>query len=96
MSRIAEKPAPVPVPSPARGDVVALTLTKTVSTLLDRAIANARDAMIGRQADHGYWLFELEADATVPAEYVLLRHHLGEGRTVSYAARAGAAAYNLR
>ncbi len=48
MSRPAEKPAPVPVQTPVRGDVVALTLTKTVSTLLDRAIASARDAMIGR------------------------------------------------
>jgi squalene-hopene/tetraprenyl-beta-curcumene cyclase len=78
MSRIAEKPAPVPVPSPARGDVVALTLTKTVSTLLDRAIAGARDAMIGRQSDEGYWLFELEADCTIPAEYIMMMHFLDE------------------
>ena len=26
----------------------------------------------------GHWVFELEADATIPAEYVLLRHYLGE------------------
>ena len=30
-----------------------------------------------RQAD-GHWVFELEADCTIPAEYVLLRHYLGE------------------
>src|SRR6185312_12598617 len=30
-----------------------------------------------RQAD-GHWVFELEADATIPAEYVLLRHYRGE------------------
>jgi squalene-hopene/tetraprenyl-beta-curcumene cyclase len=30
-----------------------------------------------RQPD-GHWVFELEADATIPAEYVLLRHYLGE------------------
>ena len=29
-------------------------------------------------AQDGHWLFELEADATIPAEYVLLRHYLGE------------------
>ncbi len=78
MSRIAEKPSPIPVPAPARGDIVALTLTKTVSTLLDRAIASARDAMIGRQADEGYWLFELEADCTIPAEYIMMMHFLDE------------------
>ena len=26
----------------------------------------------------GHWVFELEADATIPAEYVLLRHYRGE------------------
>ena len=29
-------------------------------------------------ADDGHWVFELEADATIPAEYVLLRQYLGE------------------
>ena len=31
-----------------------------------------------RQRADGHWVFELEADATIPAEYVLLRHYLGE------------------
>ena len=26
----------------------------------------------------GHWAFELEADATIPAEYILLQHYLGE------------------
>ena len=33
--------------------------------------------MNGQHRD-GHWVFELEADATIPAEYVLLRHYLGE------------------
>jgi squalene-hopene/tetraprenyl-beta-curcumene cyclase len=79
MSRIAEKPAPsTGAGTQARADVVALTLTKTVSTLLDRAIALARDAMIARQTAAGYWLFELEADATIPAEYIMMMHFLDE------------------
>src|ERR1700751_1100459 len=45
---------------------------------IDRAIAGATDALLARQHDDGHWLFELEADATIPAEYVLLRHYLGE------------------
>jgi squalene-hopene/tetraprenyl-beta-curcumene cyclase len=45
---------------------------------LDASIASATEALLGyRQAD-GHWVFELESDATIPAEYVLLRHYLGE------------------
>jgi len=45
---------------------------------LDRAIATARDALISLQSAQGYWLFELEADCTIPAEYILLMHFLDE------------------
>jgi len=45
---------------------------------LQRAIERATEALLARQHDDGHWLFELEADATIPAEYVLLRHYLGE------------------
>jgi squalene-hopene/tetraprenyl-beta-curcumene cyclase len=45
---------------------------------LDRHIDAARDALLACQRPDGHWLFELEADATIPAEYVLLRHHLAE------------------
>jgi squalene-hopene/tetraprenyl-beta-curcumene cyclase len=45
---------------------------------IDKTIASATRAVLGfRQAD-GHWVFELEADCTIPAEYVLLRHYLGE------------------
>jgi squalene-hopene/tetraprenyl-beta-curcumene cyclase len=45
---------------------------------IDASIAAATHALLGlRQAD-GHWVFELEADCTIPAEYVLLRHYLGE------------------
>jgi squalene-hopene/tetraprenyl-beta-curcumene cyclase len=45
---------------------------------LDRAIGAATEALLAAQRPDGHWLFELEADATIPAEYVLLRHYLGE------------------
>ncbi|MBN8965473.1 MAG: squalene--hopene cyclase, partial [Rhizobiales bacterium] len=45
---------------------------------LDRSIATATRALLDAQKPDGHWLFELEADATSPAEYVLLRHYLGE------------------
>jgi squalene-hopene/tetraprenyl-beta-curcumene cyclase len=48
------------------------------SKTIDASIASATRALLGfRQAD-GHWVFELEADCTIPAEYVLLRHYLGE------------------
>jgi squalene-hopene/tetraprenyl-beta-curcumene cyclase len=45
---------------------------------LDRRIRRAADALRKRQGADGHWVFELEADATIPAEYILLRQYLGE------------------
>jgi squalene-hopene/tetraprenyl-beta-curcumene cyclase len=47
-------------------------------TVLDVRIRRAADALLRRQKPDGHWVFELEADATIPAEYILLRHFLGE------------------
>ena len=38
----------------------------------------ATQALLACQRPDGHWVFELEADATIPAEYVLLRHYLAE------------------
>jgi squalene-hopene/tetraprenyl-beta-curcumene cyclase len=45
---------------------------------LDAAITRAVDAILAAQRPDGHWVYELEADATIPAEYVLLVHYLGE------------------
>jgi squalene-hopene/tetraprenyl-beta-curcumene cyclase len=45
---------------------------------LEGSIDRATAALLARQHEDGHWLFELEADATIPAEYVLLRHYLAE------------------
>ena len=45
---------------------------------LGRTIASATKALLDAQKPDGHWCFELEADATIPAEYVLLRHYLAE------------------
>src|SRR5438034_132705 len=39
---------------------------------LDRSIASAADALIALQRPDGHWVFELEADATIPVEIMLL------------------------
>src|SRR5262245_60572432 len=46
--------------------------------VLERRIFNASRALLAEQREDGHWCFELEADATIPAEYVLLRHFRGE------------------
>jgi squalene-hopene/tetraprenyl-beta-curcumene cyclase len=45
---------------------------------LEERIERATLALLAQQRPDGHWVFELEADATIPAEYVLLRHYLGE------------------
>ena len=45
---------------------------------LANCIELARDALLKRQKPDGHLVFELEADATIPAEYILMVHHLGE------------------
>jgi squalene-hopene/tetraprenyl-beta-curcumene cyclase len=45
---------------------------------LDQSISAATRALLDCQRPEGEWCFELEADCTIPSEYVLLRHYLGE------------------
>ena len=55
----------------------AATIGKDLDELEDD-IDRAVQALMRRQRPDGHWVFELEADATIPSEYVLLRHYLGE------------------
>ncbi len=45
---------------------------------LDRVIAEASGWLKAQQLEDGHWLFVLEADASIPAEYILFQHHMGE------------------
>src|SRR4051812_5586286 len=45
---------------------------------IDSAIDRAAEALFRLQRADGHWVFELEADATIPSEYVLLVHYLAE------------------
>jgi squalene-hopene/tetraprenyl-beta-curcumene cyclase len=45
---------------------------------VEDAIRAATDAVLSQQRPDGHWVYELEADATIPAEYVLLVHYLAE------------------
>ena len=45
---------------------------------VEGAIGAATAAILAQQKPDGHWVYELEADATIPAEYVLLVHYLAE------------------
>ena len=45
---------------------------------LEACIDAAASALLDLQQADGHFVFELEADATIPAEYVLMRHYLAE------------------
>jgi squalene-hopene/tetraprenyl-beta-curcumene cyclase len=57
-------------------------LTETAPTVsseaLDDAVRGAEGALLARQSGDGHWVFELEADATIPSEYIMLQHFLDE------------------
>jgi len=45
---------------------------------LEASIERATDALLALGKSDGHWCFELEADCTIPAEYVLMRHYRAE------------------
>jgi squalene-hopene/tetraprenyl-beta-curcumene cyclase len=51
---------------------------RSLDDTLEPHIQKAAQALLSQQRPDGHWVFELEADCTIPAEYVLLRHYLGE------------------
>jgi len=53
-----------------------ILIRPNASDAIERAVGGAASALRRRQRPDGHWVFELEADATIPAEYVLLEHYL--------------------
>ncbi|NIN33833.1 MAG: squalene--hopene cyclase [Gammaproteobacteria bacterium] len=45
---------------------------------LAEAIQEAKDELYRHQHADGHWIYELEADCTIPAEYILMNHFTGE------------------
>ncbi len=50
----------------------------TQVAFLDVALAQARDRILAEQAPEGYWCWPLEADCTIPSEYILMMHFMDE------------------
>ncbi len=56
---------------------------------VEGVIANATTALLKQQKGDGHWVYELEADATIPSEYVLLVHYLGENANIELERKIG-------
>ena len=73
-----------PLPGAYRGQDHALTNAPAgidvpdVRDELDEVVAEATQALKRQQHADGHWVFELEADVAITAEYILLQHHLAE------------------
>ncbi|MHB8255104.1 MAG: squalene--hopene cyclase [Acidiferrobacter sp.] len=65
------------VPAQSRGSCEPVACDASTA-LLDAAIAEARDALLALQTQEGYWCWPLEADCTIPAEYILMMHFMDE------------------
>ncbi|HIJ62985.1 MAG TPA: squalene--hopene cyclase, partial [Rhodospirillaceae bacterium] len=63
-----------------RSDVFAAKFDKSQDDIsaLQEAVAGSAAALMARQRPDGHWIFDLEADVTIPAEYVLFFHYLDE------------------
>jgi len=56
---------------------------------LEKSIRAAADALLADQKPDGHWVFELEADATIPAEYVLMVHYFAEDANLELERKIG-------
>jgi squalene-hopene/tetraprenyl-beta-curcumene cyclase len=45
---------------------------------IEAAVSRATQALLAAQREDGHFVFELEADVSIPAEYILFKHYLGE------------------
>lgn len=61
-----EQEPPVDVPLKKQGFV------------LEKSVDRALNALLSHQHPDGYWCYELEADCTIPSEYILMMHFMGE------------------
>ena len=45
---------------------------------LYKSLLTAQQQLLSDQKTDGHWCYELEADCTIPAEYIMLMHYLDE------------------
>jgi len=60
---------------------ISLSSSNTINSSthnLNQAISKAQDRLLSLQDKDGFWVFELEADCTIPSEYIMMMHYIGE------------------
>jgi squalene-hopene/tetraprenyl-beta-curcumene cyclase len=72
-SVVRQRSAPLLKVDPTRVALADVSLAE-----VDRAVRETSADLQARQNDEGDWCFELEADATIPAEYIMLEHFIDE------------------
>ena len=81
-------PEPLPVPAPLHDDGPALPPSSRKPLLpVDVVIEGERDSFISLKHGEGHWVFDLEADATIPSEYIFLQRFLGLKPAPEFSAR---------
>lgn len=54
------------------------TVPPVIPGKLTQSLARATDHLLALQNANGYWVFDLEADTTIPSEYIFLQRFRGE------------------
>jgi len=54
------------------------TREKETQRSLKQAIQSAKDTLVSQQHEDGHWVYQLEADCTISAEYILMNHFVDE------------------
>src|ERR1700732_4028572 len=57
---------------------------------IEAAVSRATQALLVAQREDGHFVFELEADVSIPAEYILFKHYLGEPADAALEAKIAA------
>ncbi|HSR12834.1 MAG TPA: squalene--hopene cyclase [Thermodesulfobacteriota bacterium] len=65
-------------PTAERAEIADPAASLSLDRDVRQAIRKAREALLSLQHPDGYWCFELEADCTIPAEYILMMHYMDE------------------
>jgi squalene-hopene/tetraprenyl-beta-curcumene cyclase len=70
-------PAELPSPPPAT-EALEEQRAPVIAQRLEEAVQLAHAALVADQHADGYWCYELEADCTIPAEYVMMMHYMAD------------------
>jgi squalene-hopene/tetraprenyl-beta-curcumene cyclase len=70
--------APLAGPTSAPPSPRVVPLTPPAPGALGEAIGRATEALISQQDEAGFWRFDLEADASITSEYILMMHFMDE------------------